>query len=114
MKTREEERRERANDYAEEMTHKGTSSECEWVATRDDFLAGARWADEHPKNPWRDARKELPKGGDKIICSFIYDGKRGFGFSKIRDAGGYPIIKGVLYFGVTSCDYWMPLPELPK
>ena len=68
----------------------------------------AQWADEHPKNPWRDASKEPPKSEDEV---FIYAGGVTMIGRYIQDEN----IWRVPVFGVIDdADYWMPKPELPK
>ena len=44
----------------EEEITKATEYYYNSIALRVAFEEGAQWADEHPKNQWRDARKELP------------------------------------------------------
>ena len=63
------------------------------------------WADEHPKNPWRDAKKELPN--DEQLCIvWIEDAVYGLLCKVCRYFAsiGFIIDRGE----VAS---WMPVPE---
>lgn len=89
------------------------------------FEEAVQWADEHPKNPWRDAKKEPPKReiGNKIFYTFFdtaFDGvheqryyyyaefkKYGLGKEGWIDEDGNRVL-------VEIADYWMPIPELKK
>lgn len=76
------------------------------------FEDGAKWADEHPINPWHSVKAgELPQAGK--VCMFGYQGKLYKGFM-YKD--------GALHFDdefspmldINELDYWMEMPELPK
>lgn len=72
------------------------------------FVEGAQWADEHPKNPWRDAKKELPKDkGVRIFVSYA-----GIQSSAYYYGNNYWSVEG--YGFCDFVDYWMPIPETPK
>lgn len=75
------------------------------------FEAGAKWADEHPINPWHSVKdRELPQ--EAKDCIFSYQGElyKGFMFED-----------GELHFddefspmlGINEVDYWMEIPKLP-
>lgn len=71
------------------------------------FIAGAQWADSHPKNPWRDAKKEQPKDDDPVFLSF----------QGIECVGEYANDQKLWYAhggGLVEPEYWMPIPPLPK
>lgn len=67
----------------------------------------AKWADEHPRNQWKDAKNDPPKDmkpvigyADGWICLYEYSPE-----------------EKIWSVGLFICDapvYWMPVPELPK
>ena len=83
------------------------------------LLEMAKYADEHPKNPWRDASKELPekdkrfdnhdtlKGCSKYVLTLSKDGD-------IVIARYNTITKMWCNFKtyITKPDCWMPIPKL--
>ena len=76
------------------------------------FYDGAKWADEHPKNPWRDAKKELPEKINKFYSDFVFvaysvNGEFRFGIDRYdfaREEFGSHV----------HAEYWMPIPELKE
>lgn len=72
------------------------------------FEAGANWADEHPKNPWRDASKELPKSANEV---FIYAGGVTTIGRYIQDEN---IWRVPVFGAIEDAEYWMPIPELKE
>lgn len=56
MKTRDEEINKAYDKWQDDL-------EC---SERTVWQCACRWADEHPKNPWRDVKKELPKEKCKV------------------------------------------------
>lgn len=81
MSKRDDERKEMAKSYAREVC----SSPCDLVAAAQDYEAGAKWADEHPSNPWRnlfiDGNPECSMfvlanlGFNYIVCEYKADTK---------------------------------------
>lgn len=81
MSKRDDERKEMAKSYAREVC----SSPCDLVAAAQDYEAGAKWADEHPSNPWRnlfiDGHPECSMfvlanlGFNYIVCEYKADTK---------------------------------------
>ncbi|WP_315513612.1 hypothetical protein [Prevotella histicola] len=78
---------------------------------REDFYAGAIWADNHPKNPWHAVKDgDLPQVNKDYVFSYN-------GFSYI----GYMREDKSLHFNdeyapmldIDEVDYWMEIPELP-
>lgn len=74
---------------------------------RDDFIEGAKWADEHPANPWhKNIDGDLPKKSGRYIvmaqngychtCQYHTD-------DRYWDTVGYQ----------SDIKYWMEIPELP-
>lgn len=59
------------------------------------------------RNPWRDAKKELPKEGERVFVSYA-----GLKSSAYYYGDGQWSVEG---YGLCDfVDYWMPIPELPK
>ena len=97
---------------------------------RNAFLLGANWAVDHPmhiytdneqvianlqeeverlKNPWRDAKKELPKENTSVFINFNGEA---FSYSGFVDPNGRWYCYGSGY--VRTPEYWMPIPPLPE
>lgn len=86
------------------------------------FVEGAQWADEHPKNPWRDAKKELPlkenhKDGlwGQEVLARTQSGN--YYRMRVRENGEWQNLvlneqSWWLYTGKVT--HWMPIPDLPK
>lgn len=91
----------------------------------DALLTMADYVESHPKNPWRDAKKDPPKReiGNKIYYTFLdisFDGvneQRYYHFAEYKRYGfgnkGWVDEDGNLVL-VEIADYWMPIPELKK
>lgn len=77
------------------------------------------WAFEHPQNPWRSVKDELPKNGDQVIfmCSRrrpvrvyygwyreFHDGSRSF----------MTIDPNATTWTIGRVTHWMPFQQLPK
>lgn len=79
-------------------------------ANVESFEEGARWADEHPKNPWRDAKKDPPKDGEWCLFRFT------------QNAWAHGLYEARVMPNTAMSDYirngeiisWMPISELPK
>lgn len=93
------------------------------------FYVGARWADEHPKSPWINTHKSLPKAIDILGISDVSKIKWCLCHTKVAYqtyfVGYYAVsiddehkvwcnIRGEEVCGPYEVDYYMPLPELPK
>lgn len=65
-----------------------------------------KWADEHPKNPWRDARKELPVE-DRVYYTAGKEGRQEAFYKKESNTW-------IGFFGTIEPSFWMPIHELPK
>lgn len=75
------------------------------------FEAGFDEADEHPKNPWRDAKNDPPKDTNTVVAIFNKYSK----FEKWLCS--YNPEEKIWDMSDIICDppdYWMPIPELPK
>ena len=79
------------------------------------FEAGAKWADEHFKNPWISVNEDLPYNHKELLHSNYTDrvlvlSKNGYSevafMSKIEDSWGWSTFIDV--------KYWMPIPELEQ
>lgn len=104
MKTREEEIREAAWDRT-------NYPDCENYCTQrlsTIFEAGAQWADEHPKNPWRDAKKDPPRDGEWFVA--ITDLMNGL---KVPVVGRIGIDIFIQAFK-RRYQYWMPIQPLQE
>lgn len=70
-----------------------------------------QWADEHPKNPWRDAKKELPEKINKFFSDFVL-------VMYTRGGKPYPSITRYDYdcgiWEIDNVTHWMPFPQPPK
>lgn len=120
MNTREEEIRQVAEQYECDLfkmrgINRYDSRDIIQVAK--DF---AEWADEHPKNPWRNAKIELPveKNVKSISIDCFIRTSKGLYFSAFYD---YQFkdwyIDGHGYSSINTLGYvthWMPIPETPK
>lgn len=107
------------------------------------FIAGAKWADEHPNNPWVSVEDRLPEknctvfvttnGLDEDVAHFRIKSKRFITVAKEKQkllkkeesTGSYSIcgdcIKEERYYSkgerediTDSVTHWMPIPELKK
>ena len=106
--TREEEIMEKARAIALNWEIGGFTSVCEML------VAMAKWADEHPKNPWISVKDRLPE--QDLHCEEIpVLLKNGYWFK------GY--YSGDMWHYYDECGddiitwdvtYWMPIPETPK
>lgn len=69
--TREEEIQQAAKEYLQSEGLQCNFTEDNFAAgVYDGIIAGAQWADEHPKNPWRDAKNDPPKDGEWCLFRF--------------------------------------------
>lgn len=73
------------------------------------LIEGAQWADEHPKNPWRDARKELPVDYKSVLIRYGEDYAH-YGIYRYNHERCY--WENMSLYHMTPPDYWMPIPEL--
>lgn len=55
---------------------------------------------------WISTKERLPKEGDSVVLTMVYNGSRQFWV--VKDAGNY-MRDGKLYFGKCECDYWQPI-----
>ena len=85
-----------------------------------DFEAGARWADENPKNPWISVDDDLPCNHDDLLESnysiqthkviVAYNNGKYYGFARMNK------IIGIWEWYDRSDDitHWMPIPKMTK
>lgn len=87
------------------------------------FEKGAKWADEHPQNPWRDANTELPESHQNEGCDYSEEL-----FLRIQNgqyvayiAGGYDFRNKqwvIELHGkaekIPHVTHWMPIPTAEK
>lgn len=102
MKTREEEIKQAATKIAKEW-YCGPEDEFHYEVEKLEEMG--QWADEHPKNPWRDAKKELPKEE-----GWVYVNGERLSIYYYKNNKWYDERENITF----SPDYWMPIPELPK
>ena len=90
-----------------------------------DYIAGIRkgktWADEHPKSPWKDVKKELPKACKKYNNNDALKGKSKYVLTISAD--GDLVVARYDTINKRWCNFktylttpivWMPIPEFPK
>ena len=87
-----------------------------------DFIDGARWADEHPKNPWKSVEECMPDENSAVLVRgeirdnghadefYVFLVENGEFVSVIS---GKPIWKLDTFRDYTFT-HWMPIPELKK
>lgn len=85
--------------------------------TQAGFIAGAKWADEHPKSPWISVKERLPKEDVDVIIHTRFQGVfvgnfRGLSSDnhpiwEISNYNGY-------YYDIYDVDYWIFNPEPQK
>lgn len=101
--TREETLQKFKHDYCKEFH----TEELQYVAERA-FQVGLDVADSHPKNPWKDTKKELPEY-DKLVIGIFEDGS-------ICGCKCSPEER-IWFIDMLVTDppvYWMLIPEPPK
>lgn len=92
-----------------------------------DFIAGAKWADNHPKSPWISVEEDLPCNHKELITTDGYFKKETMPVITVDKCGiiedNYMILcddgKWVWKYGALPCCcavpyYWMLIPKLPK
>lgn len=113
--TREEEIYKAAENNTEIECCSVAEDDFEVCDITDSFIAGAKWADDHPKSPWISVNDDLPYKHEKLTHSNYTDrvlvlSRHGFSevafMSKIGDAWEWNTFIVVLY--------WMPIPNFPK
>lgn len=78
---------------------------------REIFIKGAKWADEHPANPWHSVKDgDLPPFNK--VCLFNCDGTTYIGFIR-GDESLYLENDLYLSLSINDINYWMEVPELP-
>lgn len=81
-----------------------------------DFINGAQWADKRPKNPWISVKEKLPKDGDIVL---LHTSDYGI-ITALYDKAWKGVEVQQLFYCAdkareeNECDYWCPIPELPK
>lgn len=74
------------------------------------IIEGAQWADEHPKNPWRDAKKDPPKDGEWCLFKFTQS-SWSHGLYEARQMPNTAISDYIKSGDIIS---WMPIPKTPE
>lgn len=84
----------------------------------DAFVAGAKWADEHPKSPWISVKDDLPYNHKELLLSTGYHTVSVFTYKK---GGAVGIDNMIIRNGKWEWEawkenylYWMPIPNFPK
>lgn len=125
MKTREEEIKQNAEAYADKKAE--TVANFQRNPIVEDFINGAQWADEHPKNPWISVKDRLPEDG-QIIVLYITQTISGGGEKNVehqmvveRYKGRFTCDRmeqqrmgGYMFDIVVKTTHWLPMPQLPK
>lgn len=77
----------------------------------DRLAAMARWADEHPKNPWRNLKDEMPPVKQRVLF-LDTNGKPRLGYNNIDQKSA--TVGADSPNEKVTLQYWMPIPEAPK
>lgn len=91
------------------------------------FEQAVQWADEHPKNPWRSPKVELPNEGEIVLTKILntIDGGGEHNESEmiqvqkyigrwITDRAEQHRMSGILFDTISKVTAWMPIPQVPK
>lgn len=113
--TREEEIAVAFYDYRDALKL-STFGDFEYIDIQEAFEEGAKWADEHPKNPWISVKDDLPCNRAEMLhptCNI----KTQYVITSIE--GLCYINKMVKYrnkwiWEMGNPTHWMPIPKLPK
>lgn len=99
----------------EKVLKEGNRIICEYFGAPDidklhSFQFGTRWADAHPRNPWRALIEELPPVKQRV---FFLD------INGIPHIGRREISEQIIVSADTPQEniiitHWMPIPETPK
>ena len=80
------------------------------------FIAGANWADNHPKSPWISVKEDLPYNHKELISSedrrntlYVIALVHGVVVSSRMEK-----FEGEWHWITDEPTYWMPIPYLPK
>ena len=75
------------------------------------FISVAKWADEHPKNPWHSiADGDLPQVNKRCLLSF----QGGFYIGFMRANKSVFLEDEISFFtDIYDIEYWMEIPKLP-
>ena len=75
------------------------------------FIAGAEWADSHPKSPWISVEERLPEKVNKFLSDEVL-------VRYLRGGKEYTFVTHYDYeyqtWNIPNVTHWMPIPELPK
>ena len=75
------------------------------------FEAGAKWAEEHPANPWHNvADGDLPKESGDYLCYSGYETRIGW-FSTSKNKFYNPYSR---FDEKIEVNYWMEVPQIAK
>lgn len=78
------------------------------------FVMGAKWADEHPKNPWISVEDRLPEE-DKIVIFMGNNGALYLGHHYLQtDYGRTWFADGGYAMKDDEVTHWMPIPQIEK
>lgn len=78
----------------------------------DCFEEGAKWADEHPKNPWVSIKERLPEKGQSYVIEYKTPNSNISlfkTFCRPTDSTDEEEAEFFSSFGIT---YWLPIPQL--
>jgi len=101
-------------NYEEDNYDAGVRDAIEQFAPKA-FIAGAEWADAHPKNPWISVKDRLPEPEQEVL---LYDNSsiKYYEIGWLRKKKGYNESIWALCNGYVTDDsitHWMPIVE-PK
>jgi len=89
-------------------------SKYEKVVYCSGVIDAIKYVDDHPANPWRDAKKELPehkKGETSKKVLALYDKENAVMVYYDDDMKRWRDDDGLV---ITTPNYWMPISESPK
>lgn len=120
--TREEQINEAVNTYMNGLFEDGIEIPIEdFENIEEGFIAGATWADKHPKSPWISVDDDLPCNHDSMICEVCkgveYETNRVLVLlidGTIEISYMFRLTPHAWHWNTYKVTHWMPLPELPK
>ena len=78
------------------------------------FYAGARWADEHPKSPWKYTEYSLPEYNTPVLLHIKDDDRIAVGILVEDDVWLRWCVFGCKLIRLDDADRWAPIPEMDK
>lgn len=117
--TREEEIKQNAEAYAD--TKAETVANFQRNPIVEDFINGAQWADEHPKNPWISVEERLPEDNKTVLVWFggyytvaVIRDNEWWDCTGYQTGGGWSALDKIPDIACGYITHWMPIPKLPN